>query len=425
MKIGYCKIGRSWKLDPLKGVTGSGDVDVARALHLLSRMRPNDEFILVGANDGSDPQKHGYPDNVKNPWMQLRGQTTGRGMTIPQTVEMLHEKTWPYFSDLDAIVNWAGQHGTSNLPIPSVGDRSTVTQPQISFVKYGSYILNGINRWRDDSPRSREEIWLCPDVRNYVKCRDLKWPLQLPVIAQYDQTRPSKHERFGDQTPPETYGAVWDPKNGDDRGSWLTKTRYTYDALEMTALPSPAKTPLGAWPSWESRHFPLGMLVNENRAYVSVSRLNALTEWVLPNWPQAEVFGVWSDKSKAELGREDIRPCPYEHMPTVVQRWFTTLTTPASGSGWATAKPWEAFAHGTVCFFHPKYDNQDHVLRDAPLAMKDWLRVKTPDELRKRVEHLTQNKAAWEWLVEQQWQHYARRYEEAAGGVAAIMRRLG
>ena len=67
-KIAYGKIGRAWKLDPTKGTSTGGDADVARALHILSRARPDDQFVLVGRNSGVSPQMVGYPDNVVNPW---------------------------------------------------------------------------------------------------------------------------------------------------------------------------------------------------------------------------------------------------------------------------------------------------------------------------------------------------------------------
>ena len=423
MKIGYAKIGRSWKLDPMKGSVTGGDVDVARGLHLLARARPDDEIVLVSNNSGVDPTSAGYPSNVTNQWGELRKKiTTARVGTDPQiVVDFLQELTAPLYEDLDELIIWAGQHGTSNMPIPMVDDRSKVTTPQISFVNYSSYLLKGINEWRDKDPLAREEMWLCPDPRNYVKCRDLKWPLRQSVIGQYTYERETKHERFGDATDPATWGAVWDPKAGE--GVWCAPSTYTYEGLELTCAPHPTHILQQDPVDWEAR-YDFGMVVNENRAYVSRNRLDALQEWVLPFWPTAEIFGMWSDKSKAALGREDIRPCPYDQLGPTLQRWRTTLTTPASGSGWATAKPWECFAYGTVCFFHPKYDDQDWILRDAPKELHDWLRVSSPEDLHKRVDHLSKDRTAWEWIIAEQRKHYVNKYAEHQGGIRAVLERL-
>lgn len=417
MRIGYGKIGRSWKLDHTRGNTGSGDVDVARALHLLSRMRPSDEFVLVGCNSAEDPQSVGYPSNVVNPWTALRPsyKLTKPGSDLLENTERMWGLTQHMFTDVDAMIVWAGQHGTSNTPIPKVDDRSVVTEPQVSFINYCAYLLKGINRWRDED-LSREELWLCPDPRNYLKARDLKWPLRSTVIAQYEQDRETKHERYGDTTDPAPWGARW-----SGEGVWLAPSRYSYDALELTALPAPRDVETAPW----DMRYDFGMVVNENRAYVARNRLDAVRDWVLRYWPEAEIFGVWSDKSKEALGRTDIRPCPYPHLPSTLQRWRCTLTTPASGTGWATAKPWECFANGVVCFFHPAYDTQNQILVDAPRELRDWLRVPDPEALHKRVTHLGQDRAAWEWLIATQRAYFVEKYHEHQGGVREIMRRLG
>lgn len=424
MKIGYCKIGRSWKLDPTNGTTTGGDADVARALHMLARLRPDDEFVLVGRNSGEDPSTVGYPANVTNPWTDLLPivKAAKLGSDPEKTLILLDDLTAPLFADLDAILVWAGQHGTSNMPLPMVDDRSKVTTPQVSFVNYASYILRGINAWRDVDPRNREEIWLCPDPRNYLKCRDLKWPLQNTIVGQYEFERVAKHERYGDLTPPETWASVWDPDSGNE-GVWVAPSTYSYSALELTALPHP-DTLTGARVPWILRK-PFGMVVNENRAYVSKDRLSALQDWVLPFWPDADIVGTWSDRSKEILGRPDIAPCSYDALPRTLQMWKSTLTTPASGSGWATAKPWECFAYGTVCFFHPHYDDQNWILRDAPQSLQDWLRVTSPEQLKRRVDAVENDKDTWEYLVAEQRKHFETKYLEHAGGVAEIMRRLG
>ena len=158
MKIGYMKIGRSWKLDPTKGTTTGGDADVARALHLLSRLRPDDEFHLLGRNCGTVPQEAMYPQNVFNPWTELAPRRKkafsegvskeGTGMSLAG-IEFVNgwyrENVIPMFDDMDAVIVWSGQHGTSNTPmmnsrnerprdtratnIPTKGDQA-IHQPQ-------------------------------------------------------------------------------------------------------------------------------------------------------------------------------------------------------------------------------------------------------------------------------------------------------
>ncbi|MGB2791293.1 MAG: hypothetical protein WBC29_01950 [Candidatus Moraniibacteriota bacterium] len=428
------KIGRSWKLDPTKGTATGGDADVARALHIIARQRPDDTFYLLGRNSGENPQECGYPANVVNPWTELTPKITAMklGADVGRIITTLTELTTQMFMEMDHQIVWAGQHGTSNIPIPTVSDRAALTQPQISFVKYVSYILNGINSWRDVDPLTREEIWLCPDPRNYLKARDLKWPFRHHVIAQYNQTRSQKFERYG-ASAPESFAGKWDSESSDT--VWLAPTSYRYGALELTALPHPDRAHVSL--SHDGR-YDFGMIANENRNYVSRDRCSALTEWVMPFWPDAEIFGKWTAASLKKLDRPDIRPCPYEYLASTMQRWRTTLTTPASGSGWATAKPWECFAYGVVCFFHPDYDTQGHIIPtieqlvgphgdmfdDDIATLARWLRVATPEDLHKRVTHLASDQAAWLWLVRTQRAYYERMYRATNGGTSMITERL-
>jgi hypothetical protein len=119
----------------------------------------------------------------------------------------------------------------------------------------------------------------------------------------------------------------------------------------------------------------------------------------------------------------------------------STFTTPSSGSGWATTKPWQAFAHGTVCFFHPEYDTQGHIIPTLAQANDDvycadhgvdeglrhlarWLRVRDSAELYKRVHELDANHDAWWWLVQKQRRLYDRACDKLMH-VKMIERRLG
>lgn len=434
MRIAYGKTGRSWKLDPRNGTTTGGDADVARALHNLARSRPEDTFVLVSRNSGENPQAVGYPENVINPWEdkpgglmdQLREKTKAlrsaeseRSYTeegLKQLMDWYASTLTPAtFGDVDEVIMWVGQHGSTNIPLPGTADRSVMTYPQDTFITYAAYLFIGINDWQAKNP-GKDVIWLCPDPRNYLKCRDLKEPLKFPVIAQYSIKKALKHERYDDPTEPPA-GITWDKQGG----VWVASQSYSYEALELTALPSPAAVSVNS--DHQSRS-PFGLLINENRGGGRNPRVNVLKRWVMPFWPQADIFGKWTDESKKELGREDIDLCSYGDIGPTLQKWRCTLTTPASSSGWATAKPWECFAYGVVCFFHPEYDTQDNILKDAPDTLKQWLRVKSPEELKARVDYLNENPDVWQQLIHAQRAYYESKYTSERGGVRAIMNRL-
>lgn len=429
MRVGYGKIGRAMPLQQGSWGFVGGDDEPPNLLLDLARRNPDVEFVLVGRNSGEDPAEIGWPSNITNPWTTLwpkiRGEMKTLGLKSPLQTEKLGEliaifddHTFDLFDDLDHLITWWGQHGTSNMPIPMTktpGDWSpaSLTSPQDSFVHYCSYYARGVNYWRRKDPIGREEINLIADARNYIKLRDYKWPHRHPILGQYKYSRMTKHERFGDTRNPEDAGfpdATWCAP-----GVWKSKQDYVYSRLEICGI-MPWHIDSTYDETWEGRG-KFGLFINEARSYVKHNRLDALTDYVLPLDPDW-VHGSWSKDSALVLKEKYdrvIEPAPWEVYYPLIRSVRSTFTTPSSGSGWATTKPWQAFAVGTVCFFHPKYDTQSNILNDAPPEMKEWLRVKDPEDLRKRVEYLNSDagRDAWMWLVRAQRAHYDKAVEEA------------
>lgn len=423
-KIGYAKMGRSMTLAGIDDCgTLGGDVEMIPPLKALAQRHPEDQFWVVGRNTVDTEKIPGMPDNVINFWTaevkaELRRNLRAAGLNKPNLTVEQHQMankiyddlTAHWFDALDDIVIWSGQHGTTNTPIPKIGNREVLTKPYDWCAYYVSYLIRGINRWRDADPWGREEVWLNADPRNYLKCRDMKWPLHHPVLAQFTGEHNMKHYRHGSgwakewdryfnvHTPDKEYGVV------------EAKVKTIYSRLEVNGLA--AGTPFGDLihynDSWVDRdHF--GLFINEARKEVNpkMSRLTAMKEWIVPLNP-AWVHGKWSAESLLELAQH-IEPAPWDQYFPRLNSVRCTFTTPSSGSGWATTKPWEAFAAGTVCFFHPEYDVQDNILHDNPM-LRSWLRVRTPEELKIRVDHLNSyaGRADWEGLVHAQRAHFVK-----------------
>lgn len=416
--IGYGKLGRSMPLTLDKCGNLGGDVECAAVVGEMARRHPNDRFVLLGRNTGEKPSDVGLPDNVFNPWVEwgpeLRQRINDAGLnkgTLTSARQLLLKEiftdiTLPAFVDCDAHVWWVGQHGTSNTPIPKVHDRDALTKPQDWCAYYSSFVFTGINAWRDLNPLTNEEIYLNADPRNYHKMRDLKWPLCYPILTQHTFSHTLKHERYGDpRTPAECgFNSFVDRV---DPGVWVATTLNTYARLEVNGLAP--ETPFGKLisfnPSWVNRnHF--GLFINEAGQYGKdeVRRVNIFRDWIAPLSP-AWVHGTWSQESIRALGRA-IVPAPWEKYYPCLHSVHSTITTPSSGSGWATCKPWEAFAAGTVCFFHPLYDVQNNILGDAPNALREFLRVATPRELSEKVHAVHNNESLWYDVISMQRDHF-------------------
>lgn len=427
--IGYAKMGRSMTLNGLDDCgTLGGDVEMIPPLKALAERHPDDTFVVIGRNTVDTTKIPGMPDNVVNLWTaevkadlrkHLRAAGLGKANLSVEEHQICNkiydEITGDWFTNLDDIIIWSGQHGTTNTPIPKIGNHEVLTKPYDWCAYYVSYLLRGINKWRTEDPWEREEVWLNADPRNYLKCRDMKWPLHHPVLAQFKGEHNMKHYRHGGGWA-KSWNEYFNVHTSDKEHGVVESTVKTiYSRLEVNGLA--AGTPFGNLinfnPSWADRdHF--GLFINEARREVNpkLSRLTAMKEWVFPLRP-AWVHGKWSAESQqALMDNHDIslpiHPAPWDRYFPLLNSVRCTFTTPSSGSGWATTKPWEAFAAGTVCFFHPEYDKQDNILRDMDDYAKHWLRVKTPEELRQRVEHLNTyaGRQDWEAIVRAQRKHY-------------------
>jgi hypothetical protein len=179
---------------------------------------------------------------------------------------------------------------------------------------------------------------------------------------------------------------------------------YEYAALEL-GCSVPQGIPFNG--EWEGRGR-FGVLINQSRA--KSGRDEVARNWIRPLFPDW-VYGDWSAERQRKIGME-IEPVDWHAVPGQMQTVRSTLAVPIrlSGQSWATPKAWEMFASGTACFFHPKYDDQGHILPtleqcremddgDILKQLALWLRVSTVEELRTRVDHLNQDRDTWRWIV--------------------------
>lgn len=420
MIIGYGKLGRSMPLDLTKCGPLGGDVEMVPTVQLLAERHPEHEFWLVGRNTLEYPELVGMPKNVFNPWIdwapEIRQRIKHAGLDYANLSVADHVRlakihmdvVGDVFAELDGMVMWLGQHGTTNTPQPGIRTAG-LTKPYDWSELYCSYMLLGINAWRDGDPWNREEVLLNADPRNNVKYRDGKWPWRHPVLSQYNETYRAVHERYGEHdtlierhinTP-----HMWDVSTSA-AGRWTSRVSSVYSRLEVNCLipGTPFAESFEFNPDWHREH-DFGIVINETRRQGKTPRIKALREWVLPLNP-GFIHGKWSPKSQEELGRT-FEVVPVTEYFKKIQSARCTLTTPPSGSGWATAKPWESFAAGVVCFFHPDYDTQDNILGDAPEALRYWLRPKNAWELHQRVKHLGSEagRSDWESIITMQKNH--------------------
>lgn len=420
IRVGYAKLGRSMPLSLDRCGVNGGDTEMVPTLKWLAQRHPDVTFVLIGRNSGENPADVGLPGNVVNPWITwrhpIRREINDAKLNHPnwsiaehqRVHDILMKYAGPEFELLDGMVMWVGQHGTTNTPLPSLQKPGTLTKPYDWSELYCSFLQQGINRWRDVDPLNREEVLLNADPRNVVKYRDSKWPWRHPVLSQYDVWNNVNHERYGAGNELFTEFAQHDEALVPDaRGYWHGKTRSVYSRLEISGL-LPG-TPFADTIKFNDRHereHDFGIIFNETKREVALerSRRAILKNWVLPLQP-GFVRGKWSATTQLQLDVK-IDPVNVRDYFELLRTARCTLTTPSSGSGWATAKPWECFAAGVVCFFHPAYDDQNHILGDAPFVLQNWLRVRRVEDLRERIAFMKATPTFFTEIIWLQQAHY-------------------
>jgi hypothetical protein len=400
MRIAYGKLGRSIPLS-LEGASNvGGDIEVVRLLHML---RKDHEVHLISRNKNDDE----HP-NMINHWKEDGISTFSDAINFTRGMTRFpDDKNWLQYSSyikqqahklptFDAWFIWIGQHGTSLGFLPRIKPARLkdprlegVTRPLQSDMKYSYPVVTLLNTLEV------QPYWLCPDPRNVITFRDLKNHNQHPILAQYQDRR--------------NFSATH-PEHGLKRST----VAYEYSGIELLAVPKPS--------SWELNEYKLpsklfGILVNEGYTNLGKNnRIELIRQWVKG---ECEIYGHWSKASQDKLGRV-IEHIPLKDVNTTLQRWKATMTFPATGSGWATAKPWECFKAGTICFRHPRYDSQDHIYgKHMPEELRRFLCPPTQSGFERRLNELEDDVVWYKW-ARMQREYLMASYDRLEEGTKAI-----
>lgn len=446
-----------------------GDAEKPNLLRRLALRNPDVTWVVVGHNDGDDL---GLP-NVENPWVGARDRAAS---TAPRADGYYRTPFAPYWkgqpswwcsevsgfeddlveliSNLDGLVLHVGQHAPTQLRIPQANRtwHETLTDPNLdgnkvydSMQSYCRYLVRGLNALGDRTVGRAPVVWLCPDPRNYLKARDVKWPSGTNnILAQYEFERDQRHERYLDtRTPAElatTYGFELpiedDVRLERDGELWLARHGYRHADLELMILPD--RWDEFGTPSFDER-IPAGIATTSTKASVlgeGRRRSKLVNDYLLAAFPDAEVYGKWDDASLADVPEGTLRSTTPDEFHGLLERFRVTLSLPIVESGWSVAKAYQCWAGNTVCFYVEQVDDQGWTLpsrrktprahqvgtRNGPLysvrddwtdddlALAAWLRVETPTEFADRARLASTNEATWRWLVDAQRDLLHRRW---------------
>jgi len=419
MIVGFAKAARSWGTERASFSTVGGDVDSYNLLQRLARLRPQHTYLMVGKHNGGLQE---FPDNVRTIWdsEDLSAVRLPEGIVTLDVYRRFIED-WRAATDhikCDAFIVNIGQCGNANSPIPQIGTDwkdEKLASPYVQMVRYVSTVCDFLNQ------RAIEPIMMTNDARNWWRPRELMRPLTRPILGQYDMTKDGKAEQY------EQRGMPWQEGHRFEQSVIVYTIKYEYSGVEYLALDEPSEIECDT--NWNRPHS-IGIIANENRKEVhdSVSRLWQLKEWVLRDARQeVPLFGSWTEESQKELGRR-IEPLPYSEMLKTTRTFRSTVTFPASGSGWVTSKWSECAAAGTLCFIHPRYDDQDHIFRYADRRLfrdlKRFVRVYAPRQLAERLRKVEADRGLWRELVQQQRSLFEFNFRLWQGGARRVIEEL-
>lgn len=450
-----------------------GDAEAPNLLVRLARRNRDIEWVLVGKNSG-DGWK--IEPNIINPWVdECRGQPynnisadrvppenvpfipyrgSGGGFWVNREAYQRDLRVAAEIEKLDGIIVHVGQHGTSHVPIPQSNSTwadarenpELITAPQLWSRNYGEYLVRGLNALADRHDGDVPIVYIITDPRNYLKARDIKWPTGTRrILAQYEYTRTGRHERYLDPRHPHELEGGGEFSRTDRNGEvWIAEHRYVYGGLELMILPDD-------WRSWGPANFhrrlPAGIAstsFSDGRIGKEPRRSELIRDFLLLNYPNAEIFGKWDKVSLTDVPDGAVQLNKPEQFPELLNRWRVTLSLPALGSSWTVSKVYQCFAARVVCFMVDRLDDQGWLLpslvpapgtslvagrvggtgHEAPLfSVRDdwtdqdirltrWLRVLTPSDFGARAAHVNANESVWEWLVNAQRDLLERRWNE-------------
>lgn len=273
----------------------------------------------------------------------------------------------------DAWVLWLGDHNGPCWPYQK-RDGSGLVRVLTQRLNYVNPVVHVLNAG-EISP-----TWLCPDPRNVLDVPNLRVGEGI-ILAQYDET-----------------------SKGRDYAHSGIELLAAARLIPRTELPNP------------TGRGPFGAVMNEGSSdRRPLARVNLVGPWLRD--VGGKLNGNWRSL-------DDVEPVPVNELGVTLTGWRATINLPASCSGWATAKPWEAFASDTVAFAHPAYDDQDHVYGRFDTATRSFLRPSTPERLTARITALVNHDDLWAEVILAQRRVLTEALISLDGGYTAVRKAL-
>lgn len=352
------KIGKSVKFNENSWGSIGGDCEAPLLLKKIAELNPNDKFIIIGKND-LNKNKNKVPNNLISAWDEY----DKNKHDYTYLVERLKNVK------IDGCFLISGPAANCNIPqksfkrnelkrgIKEFGNSLYVFQNYVAPIYH---YLNETNvPW----------IMISNDPRYISQGNDL---MNLPklILSQYNED--ILMQQFD---------------NWEDQNYIKRKIKSIYAGVEKIFLLDYNKRGINEF----DKNIKFFIVLNEGKNGVK-SRYDELKRYVLNYIDDVEIYGDWCKEIKLNDNRFKGSMNYHDLQKTLDKVKYSFIIS--IKEGWATMKIWELISHGVIPFLHPNYDSQYNI--DVP----EFLRVKSPSELHKKIEYLENNPEAYKLVFE-------------------------
>jgi hypothetical protein len=366
LQVAFAKLGKAIKFKDHAFTANGGDNEPGCLLMALANNNPGVDFWVVGKSDmrtmSPEEIRAMFPwGNVHDPWRSWYKTQRETPVGSPEYKSYILDYFEREGVKIDHAVVMMGA-----APIVTIPGTMKKTDPKTpaSVMVMAFHYCTPITYWLNASGLPWMEVINDPRYTSRQP-RDL-YNHPRHSLAQYDYHYISNHL-----------------KSEEDQSLVETRIEPRYAGVE-TLFCVGRKKPTDN----ETRAHDFMVVLNEGRP----SRFTKIREWVLGSFPEASIYGKWV----APEATSDPRfkgSLHIDELQRVLQDVKSTLAIPIA-KGWVTSKYVEMIHAGVVPFLHPTYDEQRHV------KIPEMLRVKTPRELKDRVELLARRDPERRALVE-------------------------
>lgn len=355
LQVAFAKLGKAIKFRDGAFTPNGGDNEAGGLLMALANNNPGTDFWIVGKSDMRSMSEQEIADmfpwgNVHNAWGAWYKTQRDTPVGSPEYTRYLVD-----FFEREGIKIDHGVVMIGSCPLVTIPGTVRKTDPtaKASIMVMAFHYCTPITYWLNVSGVPWVEVINDPRYTSRQP-RDL-YNHPRHSLGQYDHHYVSNHVT-------------------SEEDSRLVDTRIESRYSGMETLFCVGRKRPGD--DQADRPHDFMIVLNEGRP----SRYTKIREWVLGGFDDAEIYGKW-ENPEALADKRFKGSVHIDELQRVLGGVKSTLAIPIK-AGWVTSKYVEMIHAGVVPFLHPTYDEQGHV------PMPDFLRVRTPAELRDRVRML-------------------------------------